>query len=232
MSVLAVIPARGGSKSIPNKNIVDVGGKPLIAWTIEESQKSSAIERLIVSTDSQRIAEIALEYGAEVPFMRPDKLAADDTPGIDPIIHAANWLEENVGYRSEYVMCLSPTTPLRTAFDIDASIEMIRNKGADAVVSIVLAKHHPNWMKRMDADGYMVDYIQQENLIPRRQDLPDVYALNGAIYLARREVLLEKRSWYTEKTCAYVMPEERSIDIDTPWDLKLASLILQEVGGL
>ncbi len=232
MSVLAVIPARGGSKSIPNKNIVDVGGKPLIAWTIEESQKSRFIERLIVSTDSQRIAEIASEYGAEVPFERPEELAADDTPGIEPIIHAAIWLEENAGYCSEYVMCLSPTTPLRSAFDIDATIKMIRNQHADAVVSVVLAKHHPNWMKVIDSQGFMSSYIGDDILIDRRQDLPDVYALNGAIYLARREVLLENKNWYTNKTCTYLMPEERSIDIDTPWDLKLARLILQEVGDL
>ncbi len=231
MSVLAVIPARGGSKSIPNKNIVEVSGKPLIAWTIEASLKSKSIDRLIVSTDSKQIAEVATDYGAEVPFERPDELAADDTPGIEPIIHAAHWLEENAEYRSEYVMCLSPTTPLRTAADIDTSIEMIRDKDIDAVVSVVLAKHHPNWMKLIDPHGFMSSYIIKEELIDRRQDLPSVYALNGSIYLAKRELLLGEKTWYTAKTYAYVMPEERSIDVDNPWDLKLVNLILRDIGG-
>ncbi len=228
MKVLAVIPARGGSKSIPHKNIVSVGGKPLIAWTIEEAQRSKHIDRLIVSTDSDQIAEIAVEYGAEVPFKRPAELAADDTPGIEPIIHAVRWLEENQEYKPDCVMCLTPTSPLRSSADIDIVVELMDQKGTDAVVSVVLAKHHPYWMKSISSTGFMLDFLAQEDFIPRRQELPPVYALNGSIYLARREILLEKRTWYTSKTYAYVMPEDRSIDIDSQWDLKLATLMMQD----
>ena len=225
--ILGIIPARGGSKSIPGKNIFPLAGKPLVAYTIEVGLQAQTTDRLIVSTDDERIADVARRYGAEVPFMRPTELAQDDTPGIAPILHAVRWLEEHEKYQPDFVMCLQPTSPLRTAGDIDAAVELILQRNAAVVVSVTPVDYHPYWMKRLDAEGRIRDFITLDHPMTRRQDLPQVYALNGAIYLARREVLLEQESWYTDETYAYVMPPERSLDIDTSWDLYLTDLILR-----
>ena len=228
MNVLAIIPARGGSKGVPDKNIAAVGGKPLLAWTIIEVRKSKHIDRVIVSTDSQKIAQVAREYGADVPFLRPADLAKDDTPGIDPIIHAVNWLSVNEKYQPDYVMCLQPTSPFRTADDIDASVKIIENEGADAVVSVAVPEHSPYWMKSINAEGWLEDFLPGRIRFMRRQDVPQVYALNGAIYLIKRDILLEINSLHPEKTYPYIMPAERSLDIDTPWDLYISNLILSD----
>lgn len=208
--------------------MTDVGGRPLVAWTISAAHGANNTDRVVVTTDAEAIANMARECGAEVPFLRPVELAQDDTPGIVPILHAVRWLEQYEKYQSEIVVCLQPTSPLRTAGDIDAVIRLAREKKADAVVSVTPVIHHPFWMKQIDAEGHVSDFLLLEKPITRRQDLPPVYALNGAIYLAHREVLLEHQSWYTDHTYAYVMPPERSLDIDTPWDLYLADLILRD----
>lgn len=226
-SVLALIPARGGSKGLPNKNIARVGGKPLIAWTILAAQQVKSVDRIVVTTDSPEIARIARDYQAEIPFLRPPELALDDTPGMAPILHAIQWLETNQNYCPDYVMCLQPTSPLRSSQDIEAAIQLALDKNADSVVSVSHVKQHPQWMKGVDAEGRMVDYIPAADLITRRQDLSPVYALNGAIYLTRRNILLEKKTWYTLETYAYIMLPEHSIDIDTPWDLYLINLLFQ-----
>lgn len=226
--VLAVIPARGGSKGIPNKNIAPVAGRPLIAWTIAAAQEARCVERVVLTTDSPVIAEVAREYGAETPFLRPPELAEDDTPGIVPILHAVGWLDEHEGYCPDYVMALQPTSPLRTAQDIEAAARLAWEKAADGVVSVCPAKHHPYWMKKIAEDGRMADFLPIDREYTRRQDLPPVYALNGALYLVRREVLVQRETWYTDRTYAYVMPPERSLDVDTPWELYLADLILRE----
>ncbi len=227
-SILVIIPARGGSKGISNKNISSLGGKPLLAWTILAAKQVNSIARIVVTTDSPDIAEVAKEYQAEVPFLRPRELALDDTPGMAPLIHAIRWLEEHQNYRPEYVMCLQPTSPLRSARDIETAIEIALEKDADGVVSVAPVKQHPEWMKQVDAEGRLQDYLASEQLAIRRQDLSAIYALNGAIYMARRHIVLEKMTWYTHETYAYVMPTERSIDIDTPWDLHLADMILRD----
>ena len=228
LQVVAIIPARGGSKGIPHKNITLLAGKPLIAWTIQAAQSSLRMNRIIVSTDDNEIALIAKQNGAEVPFMRPAELAEDDTPGMAPILHAVKWLEKNEGYLPDLVMCLQPTSPLRSSEDIDAAIELAVQKNADAVVSVMPVDHHPDWMRCVDTDGRLSDFCTTERPATRRQDLPPVYALNGAIYLGCRKVLLEQESWYTDKTFAYIMPPERSLDIDTQWHLRLADLILKD----
>jgi CMP-N,N'-diacetyllegionaminic acid synthase len=225
---VAMIPARGGSKQTPQKNIATLGGKPLIAWTIEAARASSRIDRVIVTTDYRNIAEVSQDYGAEVPFIRPKELARDDTPGIEPIIHALRWCGENEKYHPDCVMVLQPTSPLRTVGDIDAAISLLEEKDADSVISVTPAKDHPWWVKKVDDRGRLSDFLVQNETTTYRQKLPAVYRLNGAVYLARRNVLLEKRTWYAEKTYAYIMPEERSLDIDTPWDLYLANLILRD----
>lgn len=224
--ILAIIPARGGSKGIPNKNIALVGGQPLIHWTIAAARAAASIQRVVVTTDSPLIAEIARQCGAETPFLRPPELAQDETPGLDPILHAVRWLAEHEGYKPPWVMCLQPTSPLRSAEDIEAAVELAQRKQADAVVSVAPLGHHPCWIKRVDEEGRLREFISSDQPSARRQDAPPAYVLNGAIYLARRDVLLERETWYTERTYAYVMPPERSLDVDTPWDLYLADLIL------
>ena len=225
---LAIIPARGGSKSIPHKNIVLVAGKPLVAWTVQTALACPLLDRVIVSTDDPEIAGVARHYGAEVPFLRPSELAQDDTPGVEPILHAVRWSDENEGYRPDYVMVLQPPSPLRTREDIEAAMQLARERQADGVVSVCSVHQHPYWMKRITEDGWLTDFLPLDSAYTCRQDLPPVYALNGAIYLARREVLLERQTFYTDRTYGYIMPPERSLDIDTPWDLHLADLILKE----
>lgn len=226
--VVGVITARGGSRSIPRKNIVPVAGKPLIVWTIEAALKSSSLSRVILSTDDTEIAKVARQWGAEVPFIRPAKLAQDDSPHIPVIIHTVEWLELNEGVRPDYVFLLQPTCPLRSAEDIGNAIQLALENDADGVVSVCEAPSHPYLTKRVTADGRLEDFVSKPEGYLRRQDLSAAYALNGAIYLARREILLEKETWYTDRTYAYIMPAERSLDIDTPWDLYLADLILRD----
>jgi CMP-N,N'-diacetyllegionaminic acid synthase len=228
--VLAVIPARGGSKSVPRKNLAPVAGQPLIAWTIGAALGCEHVSRTVVSTDDSEIAAVAREYGAEVPFLRPAELSQDDTPGIAPIQHAAAWLHEQEGYRPKWVVCLQPTSPLRTVADIRAALELAWNRGADSVVSVSPVEHHPYWMKQIDAAGRLSNWTGPDCPVTRRQDLPPLHALNGAIYLVRREVLMDKGTFYTEQTLAYIMPPERSLDVDTLWDLKLADLVLRNRG--
>jgi CMP-N,N'-diacetyllegionaminic acid synthase len=228
VTCLAIITARGGSKGIPGKNLKLVADKPLIAWTIEAALATNLLDRVIVSTDSPDIADAARRYGADVPFIRPADLAQDDTPGIAPVVHAAHWLYDSDGYRPDLIMLLQPTSPLRIPEDIDRAIKLIREKRADAIVSVTRVEAHPYWMKQIDGYGRMRDFIKLDYPMDRRQDLPEVYALNGAIYLARYEVLLEQNTFYTDKTLAMVMPVERSLDVDNPWDLYLADLILKD----
>lgn len=226
--ILAIIPARGGSKRIPRKNVLDLCGKPVIAYSIEAALNSGVVSRVIVSTDDEEIAQVARQWGAEAPFLRPAALAQDNIPGIAPVIHAVYWLGEQKGYRPEYVMLLQPTSPLRTAEDIRATVEIAQEKNADAVVSVCRTDHHPYWTKRITEDGCLVDFLPLDHASSQSKDLPVVHALNGAIYLVKRPVLLEQETFYTSNTYAYVMPEERSLDIDTPWQLYLAELVLKD----
>lgn len=228
LTVLGIIPARSGSKSIPRKNIAMVAGKPLIAYTIQVALEAKSIDRVVVSTDSEEIAEVARSFGAEVPFLRPAELAQDNTPGIEPILHAVRWLDKHEDYHPDYVMVMQPTSPLRTTHDIDAAVRLARKHSADSLVSVCPVHQHPYWMKQVTDDGRLVDFLSLDRGYTARQNLPAVHALNGAIYLVRREVLLEQQTFYTDRTYAYVMPPESSIDIDTPWDLYVADLVLKD----
>jgi len=221
-SVLAIIPARGGSKGVPRKNVREVGGKPLIAWTIEEAKKSRYIDRLILSSDNDEIIAVARQWGCEVPFVRPVEFARDDTPGIKPVLHAIEALAETY----DYAVLLQPTSPLRTAADIDGCIAHCIQKGAPACVSVTEPEHNPYWMFTIGEEGRLKPFVATEPLVPRRQDLPAIYALNGAVYVARREWLEEKRSYITEETLAYIMGRERSLDIDSENDLAVCAFLM------
>jgi len=226
--ILAVITARGGSKGIPGKNLVPVGGKPLIAWSIEVALRAPSVSRVIVSTDDEEIAQEARKWGAEVPFMRPRELAGDYSPHIPVVIHATKWMESHTGIRSDYIMLLQPTSPLRSSKDIENAIRIIMEKQGDSVISVCETSAHPYLSKKLTGDGKIKDFIPCPEGYLARQRIPPVYMFNGAIYLVRRDVLMERKTFQTEKTYAYVMPPDRSLDIDTPWDLYLADLIFRD----
>lgn len=229
--VLAVITARGGSKGIPRKNITAVLGKPLIVYSIQAAISSRSVSRTIVSTDDTSIASVARAYGAEVPFLRPHHLATDTATSVSVLKHALTCLAEKEGYLADIVVCLQPTSPLRSAEDIDRAVTLCIQSGADSVVSLCEVMHHPYWMKKVIGGRVYPLMEVDERQYSRRQDLPPVYQLNGALYVTRRRVLLEEEKMLGTYTEAYIMPQERSIDIDTPCDLKLAELIMMEQGA-
>ena len=231
---LALVVARGGSKGIPRKNLRPVGGQPLIVHTLLAARASRLLSRTILSTDDPEIADIAGQHGTEVPFMRPSELARDDSHIMDVTLHALEWLERGEGYCPERVMLLQPTSPFRTAEDIDGAIRMALEADAPAVVSVCEARRHPCLAKRLEADGSLRPFVDSDLQTRRRQELPPAYDLNGAIYLVRREILCSERSWCPRGARAYVMPPERSLDVDSPWDLRLADLLMrtQETPGL
>jgi CMP-N,N'-diacetyllegionaminic acid synthase len=222
LSVLAVIPARGGSKGIHRKNIKLLGGKPLIQWTIDEAKRSKHLDRIVVSTEDPEIARISSDLGADVPFVRPANLATDGTPGLAPVLHA---LEELPEY--EWVMLLQPTSPLRITEDIDSVFELCQARGAPAAVSLSEVSEHPYWTYRMGSEGHMESFVVNRPAILRRQDLPPAYCLNGAIYLARTDWLRERESFVTPETLGYVMPPERSIDLDSSLDWQWLEFLLE-----
>lgn len=226
MRVLGIIPARGGSKGIPRKNVCDVAGMPLIAWTIREGKESRFIDRLVLSSEDPRIIEISAKLGCDVPFVRPRELAEDETPGIEPFLHAIRTLP---GY--DIGVLLQPTSPLRTAEDIDGCIRMCVESGADACVSVSKPKKSPYWMFTLDASGRMNPLIPASPLIDRRQDLPEVFALNGAVYVARCNWVLTSRTFIGPRTIAYRMPSERSADIDCEADLAWCGFLLSKRNG-
>lgn len=226
-SVLAIIPARGGSKGVPGKNIRNLAGKPLIAWTIEEAKKSKYIDRLILSSENEEIIKVAKEYGCEVPFVRPAELARDETPGSDPVIHAINTIPE----KYDYVVLLQPTSPLRTVVDIDGCIEHCVEKNVPACVSVTEAQQSPYWMYIVNKQMKMQPFLEYPGEINRRQDLPQVYVLNGAVYVAEYEFLKEHKSFVTLETLAYLMPTERSIDIDSELDFSYCEWLISSVWG-
>lgn len=225
--IAAIIPARGGSKGIPHKNIKVLNGKPLISYTINEAKKSKYLDRIIVSTEDKHIASISKAYGAEVLFMRPLEIAQDTTPGIEPIIHCINWLKENEKYNADYIICLQCTSPFRKMEQIDEALERLLNENVDSIVSVCESEVTPFWMKRIEKNR-LIDFLNSTECYARRQDTPKVYRLNGAIYAAKTEILLKYKNWYTENTIPYVMDKLTSVDIDDMIDFKFAEFLMRE----
>ena len=226
--VLGLIPARGGSKGVPRKNIRPLGGKPLIAWTIEAALLSRRLGRIIVSTDDPEISDIALSCGAEVPFVRPEELAQDHIPILSVYEHALAWLAQNEGYVPDLVAWLSPTTPLRTAADIDRAIDLLQASTADCVRSVALSGSHPYWMKRLEGDR-LKPFMEgvDERTYYRRQLLPPAYQLNSAIDVTRCASVATTGQLYGGDMLGYVIPAERGIDLDTEIEFAVAALLLQ-----
>lgn len=223
MTLLALIPARGSSKGIPRKNIKPLAGKPLIAWTIESARRAQAVDRIVVSTENEEIAIVARELGADVPFMRPAELALDDTPSIMPLLHAIERLPEY-----DWVMLLQPTSPLRTTEDIDGILQFCLEREVPSAVSVCKVNKHPYWMYYRDELDRLKPLIPDIPCITRRQDLPPAYVLNGALYLARRDWLLEHGNFIGRDTLGYVMPPERSADLDTQLDWKWIEFFMEQ----
>jgi CMP-N,N'-diacetyllegionaminic acid synthase len=214
-SVLALITARGGSKGLPGKNLLPVNGRPLLAWTVDAARRSAYVDRVVLSSDDEIIAAAALACGCEVPFRRPDELASDTAATIDVALHA---LAELPGH--DWLVLLQPTSPLRTAADIDAALERCVATGARSCVSVTAVEQSPYWMYRIGDNDRLNPIMEALPAASRRQDLPAVYALNGAVYVADTGELKRTRSFINTDTVAYVMPAERSIDIDTAADFE------------
>ncbi|MDX2158251.1 MAG: acylneuraminate cytidylyltransferase family protein [Hyphomicrobiaceae bacterium] len=223
--IIAVVPARGGSKGIPRKNLVDLGGRPLIAWTISAARACPSIARVVVSTEDQEIAQAAVAHGAEWPFPRPAELAGDTTPMLDVMRHLVDGLQLD---DADILLLLQPTSPLRTSEDIERAIATYLSSGAEALISVVASEAHPSWMVKIGTDGRISTFLPDGAKATRRQDLVPAYRPNGAIYLVPVGTIRAGRSWYGADTLAFVMPRERSLDIDEPFDLRLVRLIVAE----
>ena len=224
--MLALIPARGGSKGLPGKNIRPLLGKPLITYTIEAALKAESTSRVIVSTDSEEIAEVATRYGAEVPFMRPAELATDTALALDNYIYTLSRLSEESGTKIEDFIVLLPTAPLRLASDIDAAVALFRAKQADAVISYFEAPHPVQWYRFIDDDGVIRAVMPEGDRLANRQEERVSYLPNGAIYVFKLELLIKERTCYSDKTFPYIMPADRSVDIDNLFDFELAEFLL------
>ena len=223
---IAIIPARGGSKRLPRKNVLLLDGKPLIAWIIEAARKSRYISDVIVSSEDLEIMKIATKFGADIPFVRPEELSSDTATSIDVVKHAILFFKnKNVNY--DFAVLLQPTSPLTTMGDIDAAIDLLINKNADAVISVCEMEHSPLWSNVLPADLSMKNFISQEVKNKRSQDLSKYYRINGSIYICRVNRLLKEGTFFLDDNIfAYIMPRERSIDIDTEIDFKIAEAII------
>ena len=223
--ILAVIPARGGSKEIPRKNIKTLAGKPLIAWSIIEAQKSVYIDRLILSSDDDEIIRIAEEFGCQAPFIRPASLAQDDTPSADVVLHALEMLPDY-----DYVVLLQPTSPLRNVADIDGCIKKCITNGLNSLVTVTVSGKSPYWMFTKDSDDLLKPILEHTpgTLVTRRQDLPVYFELNGAINICSCPWLKKNKKLITDATYGFEMPRSRSVDIDSLLDLKICEFLLTE----
>ena len=219
---LAIIPARGGSKRLPRKNILDLCGKPLISWSIEAALKSKYISKVVVSSDDEEILNISSNFGADI-IKRPYELANDTATTFDAIKHTINNLE-----KYDYIVLLQPTSPLRNEKHIDEAIELLEEKQADAIVSVCEMDHSPLWSNTLPKDGNMNNFLRDEVLNKRSQDLEKYYRLNGAVYICKTDKLLENKSFFLKDNIfAYIMDRKSSIDIDEEIDFLFAEIVIE-----
>ena len=222
-TVLAIIPARGGSKGLPGKNIKPLSGKPLIAWTIEAALNSKFIDRVVLSSDDEDIINAAKQYGCEVPFVRPKELAQDDSPAIDTVLHALQQLP-----RYDITLLLQPTCPLRSAAHIDGALTTMLTKSAKSCVSVTQPHKSPYWMYAVNGSGRLKPLLNRVLAAKQRQELPEVYVLNGAIYAIDTEYLLNTRVFVPDGTVPYIMAKEHSVDVDYQLDLDFVEFLLHK----
>ena len=220
---LAIIPARGGSKRLPRKNILDLCGKPLISWSIEAALKSKYISKVVVSSDDEEILNISSNFGADI-IKRPYELANDTATTFDAIKHTINNLE-----KYDYIVLLQPTSPLRNEKHIDEAIELLEEKQADGIVSVCEMDHSPLWSNTLPKDGNMRGFLREEILNKRSQDLEKYYRLNGAVYICKTDKLLENKSFFLKDNIfAYIMDRKSSIDIDEEIDFEIAKVLINK----
>ena len=235
MRVLGLIPARGGSKGIPRKNIVPLAGRPLLAWTCSAALGARALDRVVLSTDDEEIAAVGRACGVEAPFRRPAELASDTASSADVAVHALAWLEAHEGWRADVLVLLQPTSPLRTARHVDEAVAVLEASRADTVVSVVEVPHSHTPYKLMRLDGErLVDFWADPDAAPRdrRQGVPLLYARNGPAVLVTRAALLRERgTFYGERVLPYVMDRISSIDVDDVGDLEIAAALLAARGA-
>lgn len=228
--ILGLTLARGGSKSVPMKNIRPIMGIPLIAYTIAEALRSRFITRYLVSTDDERIRQVALEYGAEAPFLRPAELATDTANSVAALQHAVSWVEQEEGVQYDYIIELMCTNPLKTVDDIDAALQKLITTGADSVIAVhKLDDHHPIRIKKIVADK-IEDFCLPETPETRRQDLkPDAYIRSGSIYSIRRDhLMVDGRRYGTENSRPHILAPERAVNVDTEIDFLVAEKLLEK----
>lgn len=222
--MIAIVPARGGSKGLPGKNIKDLLGKPMIAYTIEEALKSKFISEVIISTDSREIEEVAIKYGAKSHFLRPDYLANDNAKAIDNYIYTIDRLNKDFGYSIKNFVVLQPTSPLRKVEDIDGAIRLFQDKKADSVISYTEEYHPVEWHKYVTKDGKFENIFEEKLL--NRQENKKSYFPNGAVFVFDYK-LIKQGIYYNENSYAYIMPRLRSVDIDTIEDFKYAEFLMK-----
>jgi CMP-N-acetylneuraminic acid synthetase len=228
LKILGITLARGGSKSVPRKNIKLIAGIPLIGYTIYEALKSKLITRYIVSTDDKEIQQVAIECGADAPFLRPSKFSTDEASSVSAMQHAVDWVEQQEGIKYDYIVELMCTNPMKTVKDIDLSIEKLISTGADSVIAVhQLEDHHPARIKKI-VDDKIVDFCIPEIPESRRQDLkPNAYIRSGSIYaLKRNYLMIDGKRYGSDNSRPYILPQERAINIDTKMDFMVAELIL------
>ena len=232
LSALAIIPARGGSKRIPRKNLAPVGGKPLLAWAILAAKSSKQVAHTLISTDDQEIAAMAKQYGADVPWLRPAALAADHTSTLEVVLHALEWAVSNYKPAPEFAVLLEPTSPLRKSYHIDKALQMLAGSDADSVVSVCEVPHtfHPEEILAVEK-GFVRPYVASRTMAARklRGNQEPVYVLNGLVYAFRIKSVLKNRELYGAKCLPYVMEWDTYLDIDTPEDLKAADARLRQM---
>ncbi|MCB1174173.1 MAG: acylneuraminate cytidylyltransferase family protein [Leptospiraceae bacterium] len=226
-NIVALVPARGGSKGLPRKNVLPLNGKPMIAWAVEGALKSACIQRVVVSTDDDEIMDAAVAAGAEAPFRRPDELATDTATARDVILHFLDWMRD-YDVEPEVFVILQPTSPMRDHEDIDRCLQKMSQHDAQAVVSVCEAEHHPWLMNELPDDGNMGGFLRESAMDARRQDLRPQYRLNGAVYACRSDFFRSTGSFYGLRTYACVMSRERSVDVDDRMDFRFAELLMRD----
>ena len=221
-SFLAFIPARGGSKRLPNKNLLNLAGKPLVAWTIEAAKKSQYVNDIILSSDDDRILEIGRDYGITA-LKRPDYLATDEAKTVDVVMYHLN----QIFFQPDFIILLQPTSPLRTSLHIDKAIEFLQSKKADAIISVCEVDYPVEWCNILPEDGSLANFIQKEFLNLRSQDLPKRYKINGALYIIKTEKFLKEKTFFLQENIhAYIMDKFSSIDIDDEFDFRFSEFLI------
>jgi len=228
---LAIIPARGGSKGLPKKNIKELCGKPLIAWSIEAGLKSKYIDEVMVTTDYQDIAKIAKENGASVPFLRPAELSTDTATSFEAINHTIEFYRDNLKKEFDYIILLEPTSPLREDRDIDKAITLLLNSNADSIVGISKTEdQNPAFLINKNQNNFISGYENKHIKVLRRQDIKDVYFFEGTIYISKTDVLLSQKTFYHNNTIGYEVPKYKSLEIDDEYDFIMVEAIMKYKG--